>query len=825
MVASNLNPYLDCRDKNGVRIGDWATQVNPGFAACSSCVPSCTVKFEKGKLELTKHSETVKHIRNAKLKMKTQPLIKKALTASQDIEKEAFDDQVKDLEIILVHFLSRHHIPPANAECLVNLLRKYIPDSEIVQKLQLGREKARYITEHGVSDIYEEATVRKLKKCDAFAVAIDESEVNKRSELEMVVTLSTPEDGIETMHYKSVDLEAGDAETITNTVFETFSEDKIDFKSKLVDAATDGCSTMLGEKSGVIKRMKEEVPQLRSTGSCKSHNLSNTMQHATTAFDPDIKAALVDVHQDLGGAKGRGLKKKKEFEVVAREAGIEPKPFKRFVSTRFRTLRMCIEPVLHNYEAMTLYYKSVKKPSERQKRLQELFVNRCDLFRIKLKFIFAATSDFCNAVDFFEQSTAHVHSEQEKLEDILMTQLRKTVQETELQNLDEETNEMSKKSGRELLKVELEDSKLLKNSEIFIGRDVEKEIKALGLSPSSVQLAPLFESIKKFHKTACSYLQKYFVTALKSDVLENMSALAPRRQKHALTGRKLKQLVDQYDKVIDTIQSQGGVDKVKEEIDRYVTDLEVSEEVSKEKGYEHFWTEVGNQTDGAAGWERYEVLPRFALAMGTKFSATGDVERGFSQMNMIHQNKQRNEMSQDMLDSHMHIRSGVESKENRKKCKKCKDPKATDHCHCMEVEIDSEMRNRCRKAWEKCKMTQTDASNNKKVAEAANVEKRTKYELLEVERKNKVKEDVVKRATFYSSNLMQSVYPPEKKESEKRKEAAREEEKKERVREEKKRREEIKARKSKDKDRGKLAGAGSSSSNLFAVLSSQAGEA
>ena len=245
MVASNLNPYLDCRDKNGVRIGDWATQVNPGFAACSSCVPSCTVKFEKGKLELTKHSETVKHIRNAKLKMKTQPLIKKALTASQDIEKEAFDDQVKDLEIILVHFLSRHHIPPANAECLVNLLRKYIPDSEIVQKLQLGREKARYITEHGVSDIYEEATVRKLKKCDAFAVAIDESEVNKRSELEMVVTLSTPEDGIETMHYKSVDLEAGDAETITNTVFETFSEDKIDFKSKLVDAATDGCSTML----------------------------------------------------------------------------------------------------------------------------------------------------------------------------------------------------------------------------------------------------------------------------------------------------------------------------------------------------------------------------------------------------------------------------------------------------------------------------------------------------------------------------------------------------------------------------------------------------
>ena len=81
------------------------------------------------------------------------------------------------------------------------------------------------------------------------------------------------------------------------------------------------------------------------------------MQYATTDFDPDIKSALVDVYQDIGGAKGRGLKKKREFEKVAKEVGVEPKPFKRFVSTRFRTLRLCIEPVLHNFEILFLSLK------------------------------------------------------------------------------------------------------------------------------------------------------------------------------------------------------------------------------------------------------------------------------------------------------------------------------------------------------------------------------------------------------------------------------------------------------------------------------------
>ena len=208
-----------------------------------------------------------------------------------------------------------------------------------------------------MAETYEEETIKKLQKCDAFSIGIDESEVNKKSELLITATIATKEEGIENVYYKSINLEGGDIKTITDSVFDTFTEDKIEYMRKMVDVGSDCCATMLGYKTGVLKRMMDEVPQLRSTGSCNSHNVSNTMQHSTEKFDSDMKPALTDLYYDIGGAKGKGLKKKKEFEETARN----------------------IEPVLHNFLALVHYYKSLKKPTERQKRLQAYFVDRCDM--------------------------------------------------------------------------------------------------------------------------------------------------------------------------------------------------------------------------------------------------------------------------------------------------------------------------------------------------------------------------------------------------------------------------------------------------------------
>ena len=76
---------------------------------------------------------------------------------------------------------------------------------------------------------------------------------------------------------------------------------------------------MIGCKSGVMTRLKSEVPQIKDDSSCHLHHFSNTAQHSVNAFDPDIKQVLVDTYFDLGGAPGKGLKKQKDFIKVCKE--------------------------------------------------------------------------------------------------------------------------------------------------------------------------------------------------------------------------------------------------------------------------------------------------------------------------------------------------------------------------------------------------------------------------------------------------------------------------------------------------------------------------
>ena len=97
----------------------------------------------------------------------------------------------------------------------------------------------------------------------------------------MIAKIATPEEGIETRHYKCLYLESGDAETITDTLLDALNDDEVDFKSKLISVGMDGCSTMLGQNSGVITRLIEKVPQLVSTGSCNYYDLFRTLTRYT----------------------------------------------------------------------------------------------------------------------------------------------------------------------------------------------------------------------------------------------------------------------------------------------------------------------------------------------------------------------------------------------------------------------------------------------------------------------------------------------------------------------------------------------------------------
>ena len=61
---------------------------------------------------------------------------------------------------------------------------------------------------------------------------------------------------------------------------------------------------------------------------------------------------------------------------------------------RFRTVRICLLPVLHNYTVLVKYYKFLKKPSPRQKCLQVFVI--INLLPLVLSFFQAYFVDRCN---------------------------------------------------------------------------------------------------------------------------------------------------------------------------------------------------------------------------------------------------------------------------------------------------------------------------------------------------------------------------------------------------------------------------------------------
>ena len=383
--------------------------------------------------------------------------------------------------------------------------------------------------------------------------------------------------------------------------------------------------------------------------------------------------------------------------------------------------------------------------------------------RIILKFIYAATADLSKGIDFFEREKVQVHLARAKMEDLLLCQLRKCVSEVEFEDLDDEANTVSRKTGYDLLEVEVTSDTLLKNKKIFVGQGVEKEIKALGLSPTSPQISWLYEVVRQFHKTVVTFLKKYFDTPLKSSTMDNMSALAPGRNSHILTSRKITALAKKYSKVVTNIQPVGGMDQLKEEIGRYTVDEEVG--MLEEGDYEEYWSAISEFKEGSGDWEKFTVLPRFAMAMAVKFNDTSSVERKFSSMNYIHQNKQRNCMSQGMLDAQLHIQSGVESKESIQGCHKCSEG-ASPHCHCKDVKVTAEIREKCKAAWRKCREAEEKSQEEKKEESNEMKLKREDIESKEEERVKKLKEDLQTKETFYNKSLMlKKVYGKEKDES------------------------------------------------------------
>ena len=679
MVATGLQKYVNKENKFGEKIGEWAEDRGDSKAFCKVCREGegAIITFKKGKAPLIAHSEAGKHQRNLhKLNTHTRQLnLQEAF--STDAEKLELQKQIKVFEIDLARRLDRHNVNAHVTECLVNGLKKFLSGAnahKIVAGVKLNHSKVEYLLKHGIAKTYLDETLAMLGECDAFSIGFDESEVNKTHECEIMLNISMPLTGIQLRHYRTLALDGTDAESIVDSIINQMDDDDIPWRKKLISTMTDNCNTMAGCKTGVKKRLEYIVPQLKDTGSCNGHHVSNSAKHGVDAFDQDIKPALVDIYFDIGGAKGKGLKKKHDFEGIAKAKHRKLKAIKKFGETRFRSYRLCTTPILDNWNTIVEYYTSVKKPSQRQMKLQKFFAQQEFMSLLKLNFVMAATKDLNEAINFFEGRTNKIHLVRDKMEEILRCQILKFMKMRSVRTVDKGIVVM--KGGPDLLQVDPNDESLyLERKSMFIGQKCSYLIAVLGLTPNSPQLDFFFEKVLKFHKMVVTKLQIYFEKGLNSTELQYMCGFSPERRTKVETPKQIMHMATQYSKVVDTIMPGTGFDQLRQEIELYTLEDRLND-ISTRLSYDAYWAEVASIRSGSGeetgdDWPLFDVLPRLARALGTPFNSGSEMERSFSIQTDVHRDPKRNLMSSETLDTHMQVRCGVEAMSNREKCNTC----------------------------------------------------------------------------------------------------------------------------------------------------------
>ena len=274
MVASKLQKYWEKTDKYGCKVSEWAEETSKtGRARCKYC-GNCEINYEKGHDKLIRHSETTKHRNSIPSKASSSQItIQKAF----NLDKEARDkDKSEELGISLNRWASRHNVPFSTLECLGDILKKY-SDDKVIQLLTLSKTKSEYVAAHGIGEYYLQDIIDKVKESDGISIGLDESAMNKREECEIVVKYSHPIHGVQTAHFKTVELEEGNAEYIVNMLLEAFEGEGIDFQKKVVSVSSDGAAVMTGCNTGLHQRLAEKNPDLEFLTSCLDHHISNSM--------------------------------------------------------------------------------------------------------------------------------------------------------------------------------------------------------------------------------------------------------------------------------------------------------------------------------------------------------------------------------------------------------------------------------------------------------------------------------------------------------------------------------------------------------------------
>lgn len=215
------------------------------------CVPCSRKELKGGKSELKRHAKSNIHIQNIK-------------SASAQKSMEHFVSQtskVNKLETSICAFITENNLPLSFSEQLVGFI-KSLPDTETVQKVQLGKQKTTNIIRQNLRNHFNKNLVEALKK-HFFSIFIDET-TDLSTEIQMAIVVSYYDTSDQKTKIDVVDivnLTDSTANGIYTKMMTTLKLNNIPLEN-WVGFCTDTANVMVGAHHSVAQMVKENYPNV-----------------------------------------------------------------------------------------------------------------------------------------------------------------------------------------------------------------------------------------------------------------------------------------------------------------------------------------------------------------------------------------------------------------------------------------------------------------------------------------------------------------------------------------------------------------------------------
>lgn len=305
----------------------WIKKLNENSGFCKWCHTS----IQGSIAHIKRHEMSEKH-KSCCRKIESTPKITNFVI---DEKSRKYKSDVFSGELKLAMFLHEHNLPFLLMDHLPKLLYSVCPDSEIAKGISSGRTKTTLITEQCLAP---ESLCEIKDQLEAgggtFSLIIDETtDVSIKKSLAVVIRYCW-KNKAQDRFLALLQVKESTSEALCSAVLNLLAENNIS-PNKMVGFAADNAAVMMGQKSGVQKRLRDVNKHIFILG-CICHSLHLCSSAACKMLPKSIEEFVRSLYNHFSNSS----KRIEEFEEFQKFLNLKPHKMLKPSQTRWLSLKV-----------------------------------------------------------------------------------------------------------------------------------------------------------------------------------------------------------------------------------------------------------------------------------------------------------------------------------------------------------------------------------------------------------------------------------------------------------------------------------------------------